>query len=59
MKYKLNNWLILLCRDEHEIYPTETIKMPTLVGFLIFISGINLFLSWDEHEKGIITSGYS
>ena len=33
------------------------IKMPTVVGILIFISKINFMLSRVEHEKGFMTSG--
>ena len=33
------------------------IKMPTIVGILIFMSMINFVLSWVEYEKSFITSG--
>ena len=39
------------------IYPADNVKMPTIVGILIFMSRINLMLSWVEHEKSFITSG--
>ena len=32
------------------------VKMPTIVGILIFMSRMNLLLSWVEHEKSFITS---
>ena len=33
------------------------VKMPTIVGILIFMSRINYVLSRDEHEKSFITLG--
>ena len=33
------------------------IKMPTIVGILIFISRKNFMLNWVEYEKSFITSG--
>ena len=32
------------------------VKMPTIVGILTFMSMLNFVLSWDEHEKSLITS---
>ena len=32
-------------------------KMPTIVGIFIFISGEIFMLSWVEYEKSFITSG--
>ena len=33
------------------------VKMPTTIGILTFMSGINFMLSSAEHEKSFITSG--
>ena len=33
------------------------VKMPTIVGILIFMSRINLVLSWVEHGKSFLTMG--
>ena len=35
------------------------VKMPTIVGILIFISRKNFMLNWVEYEKSFITSGPS
>ena len=34
-----------------------TVKMPTIVGILTFMSRKNFMLTWAEHEKCFITSG--
>ena len=33
------------------------VKMPTIVGILIFMSMISFMLSWVEYEKSFIASG--
>ena len=38
-------------------FPLIHVKMPTIVGILIFMSGKNFMLNRVEHEKSFITSG--
>ena len=38
-------------------FPLIDVKMPTIVGILIFMSRKNFMLSCVKHEKNFITSG--
>ena len=38
-------------------FPAQNVKMPTIVGILIFMSRKNFMLNSVEHEKSFITSG--
>ena len=40
-----------------QCFPLINVKMPTIIGILIFMSRKNFMLSLVEHEKGFITSG--
>ena len=50
-----NSFLLIIA--EHEISMLINMKMPTNVGFVIFISRENYMLSWVEYEKSFIRSG--
>lgn len=41
----------LLSSSEHEIVPLINIRMPTIAGFLKFISRISFMLSWIEQDN--------
>ena len=47
------------CSDKQRMlfFMLITVKMPTIVGILTFMSWKNSMLNWDEHEKSFITSG--
>ena len=47
----------LLNIADHEISLLINMKMPTIVGIIIFISRENFMLSLVKHERSFITSG--
>ena len=58
-KIKYHQFKRFSCKTELSmiIFLLINIKMPTIVGILIFISRKNFMLNWVEYEKSFITSG--
>ena len=56
-KYQQIKKFLALCLSDVVFIMLINVKMPTIVGILIFMSMINLMLSLVEHEKRFITSG--
>ena len=57
--FNMNNLNWFSCKAElsMKFFLLINIKMPTIVGILIFISRKIFLLTWVEHEKSFITSG--
>ena len=58
-KLNTNNLNFFSCKAEPSMnyFLLINIKMPTVVGILIFMSKKSSMLNWVEHEKSSITSG--